>query len=361
MKTKNAGITIIIAMGTSLIVLALAFATLDSVRQSLEQANNIQRSTQLFFASESGLEAAFFHHNARGAGASFTQTDATQTIDHPEINAESQWSLIGRSTDTTGGDSFYADILSENQTIQLPLQWDSRDDVSLTANISGKLAATEDMTIHFYRRLLTTGTPSALTPANADIRAALGTEHNDFAIENASAGNFDFGDPTDEVLIDWSLSRKNSSAGVETFIPVINEDCANTSTTVDGFICESQLNNLSNDSLEINTTNVTLVGKILPGLADTNLSDFWSCSDAGGGSCSDFRITFRPLLGYTDSIDGSKILGIPYSIVSSEGTSFPLPDYTVNTDVTQEDFSQAVNLQIPERTSIGVFDYVIFD
>ena len=118
---------------------------------------------------------------------------------------------------------------------------------------------------------------------------------------------------------------------------------------------------LGSTSLDISTTNLALTGVILPGLAETNLSDFWSCGDAGGGVCSDYRITFRPLLGFTDSIDGSKIIGIPYSITASAGTSFPLPAYTVNADVTQEKFSQAVSLEIPERTSIGAFDYVIFD
>lgn len=361
MKTKNSGITIIIAMGTSLLVLALAFATLNSVAQSIEQANNIQRSTQLFFATESGLESAFFHHNARGQGLTLTATDSTQTITHEEINADTAWSLTGRSTGTTSGDAFYVDVLGENQTVQIPLQWDTSTDPSQAANTSGQMENAEDLTISFYRRLQTTGAPAALTPENADIRAALSAKIDDFVVENGTAGNFDFGDAADEVLIDWSLSRKNSTTGVETFIPSANDDCANSSVSVDGFICESQLNGLSSGSLDISTANGALAGKILPGLADTNLSAFWSCSDAGGGACSDYRITFRPLLAFTDSIDSSKILGIPFSIVASEGTSFPLPDYTVSADVTQQFFSQAVELTIPERTSIGAFDYVIFD
>ena len=361
MKTKNAGITLIVALGTSLLVLALAFATLNSIVQSLEQANSIQRSTQLFFAAESGLEAAFFHHNARGAGSSLETVGATQTINHPEINVDTEWSLVGRSTGITGGDAFHTDILRENQTVQIPLSWDSSTDPTDIPDEVGGLGNTEDMVISFYRRLLTTGAPATLTPSNTDIRNTLSAEFQDFTIENASAGLFDFDNPEDEVLIDWSISRRNSARGVETFIPTANEDCINTSATVDGFICESQLQNLGSTSLDINTADLTLTGLILPGLALTNLSDFWSCNDAGGGNCEDYRVTFRPLLGFTDSIDGSKIIGIPYSVTASEGTSFPLPAYTVNADVTQEKFSQAVSLEIPERTSIGAFDYVIFD
>lgn len=358
MKIKNQGITIIIAMGTSLIVLALAFATLNSVAQSIEQANNIQRSTQLFFAAESGLEAAFFHHNARGQGTTLNTT-LTQTLAHDETRASVEWNLVGRSTGVdTSSDAFYADILKENQTVQIPLEWDTSSDPTSAANTSGALAGTEDVTISFFKGIVNTGGPTAETPSDDNVRAALSAEFDDFEIDPTA---FNFGNVTTEVLIDWSISRKNSSTGVETFIPVANDDCSNSTNTVDGFICESQFGALTTDSLDIDTTNTLLLGKILPGLADTNLSDFWSCNDAGGGTCSDFRITFRPLLGFADSIDSSKIIGIPFAVTASEGTSFPLPDYTVMTDVTQEDFSQAINLEIPERTSIGAFDYVIFD
>ena len=219
------------------------------------------------------------------------------------------------------------------------------------------------MTISFYKQLQDpTGTAND-TPTNSDIRNALLAKHNPFVIENTT-GAFDFGaGGSDEVLLDWSISRKNSGSGVQTFIPINNDDCTNSSPIIDGFICENQLTPLSTGSLDISTTAGAGVidGKILPGLADTNLADFWDCNDVlSGENCSDFRVTFRPLLSFTDT-DGSKILGIPFSITSSLGTQFPLPNYTVTADVTQEDFSQAINLEVDERTSIGAFDYVIFD
>ena len=358
MKTKNPGITLLIAMGTSLLVLALAFATLNSVSQSLEQANSIQRSTQLFFAAESGLEAAFFHHNARGAGASFTLTDETQTLDHETTGIETVWSLEGRATDPIGSNYFYADILAENQSVQIPLAWDSGTNITGDPENppTGSIGSTEDMTISFYRQIRTAGAASSLTPSTEEIRDKFETLYNDFSIP----GGFDFGNPDEEVLIDWSVSRKNDAVGVETFIPSENEDCATPSPSINGFICESQLAALGNGSLDIDTSQ-PILGRILPGLATTTLDNFWDCNDAGGGNCSDFRVSMRPLLGFTDSVDSSKIIGIPYSIATNGGSRFPLPNYVVNTDVTQENFSQAVQLEIPEKTSIGVFDYVIFD
>ncbi len=358
MKTKNAGITIIVAMATSLLVLGLAFATINSVAQSLEQAGNTQRSTQLFFAAESGIEAAFFHHNSRGQGTTL-QTVANQTLEHDSVNVETAWEIIGRANETSsGGSQFYADILRENQTIQIPLAWDTSTTPTGAPNQSGALGTTEDVTIKFYAQLQDPSGTSNDTPDDANIRDSLLGRYNPFVIDNGSGG-FDFGDAgSDEVLIDWSLSRK-SNQGIETFIPTGNEDCTNGSTVVDGFICENQLLLVANSSLDI-TTSDTIVGKILPGLTDTNLTTFWNCNEAGVSSCEDFRLTFRPLLKFTDT-NTSKIIGIPFSVETNNGSQFPLPDYTVVTDVTQESFSQGVELQIPERTSIGAFDYVIFD
>lgn len=361
MKMKNEGVTIIVALGTSLLVLALAFATLNSVAQSIEQANNIQRSTQLFFAAESGLEAAFFHHNARGQGTTLSTT-ADQTLDHDEINATTEWSLSGRATGTDdNSDRFYAEILRENQTIQIPLVWDTGSTPLDTPNSSGALDVGEDITVNFYPGIVSTGSVSGLTPDDDAIRAALSAEYDDFDVNSTV---LDFGSATNEVLIDWSLSRKNANRGVETFIPTDNADCGTPGPAI-GFICEDQFNSPTNNRLTISTA-AAINGKILPSLTDTTLAQFWDCTDANAAStavCSEFQITFRPLLSYSDSnpSNDQKIIGIPFSVIASDATSFPLPDYTVQTDVTQESFSQAVNLEIPERTSIGAFDYVIFD
>ena len=155
MKNKNEGISILIAMGTSLLVLALAFATLNSIARSLEQASNIQRTTQLFFASESGVESTFFNHNARETGLLFSGTDDSQTITHSRINATTTWTLIGRSTKLTDDSSnypIYGGIMKENETIQIPLHWDTSLTPDNPVNNSGAPNYNSDhLSIFFFR------------------------------------------------------------------------------------------------------------------------------------------------------------------------------------------------------------------
>jgi len=368
MKTKNPGVSILIAMGTSLLVLALAFATLSSIVKSLQQAGSIQRSTQLFFASETGLEAAFFHHNARGAGTNFTGIN-TITLDN--IGADVNWQVDGRSDLTDHlGDPAFAGVLKENQNIRIPLHWDTSADPNIAPpnDPNGKLAAGEQINLTFYNGIedIPVGT------GNLALEELL-TEFDNFEIPIA----FNFGDDADgdssdgdrganinEVLIDWSFTRKNNVVGIQTFVPTSNTDCSNSAP---GLICESQLN-FNGAQQTINTNSGLIEGKVLPGGVITFLDDFWNCSDgANNGSstnCSEYQLNFRPLLEFTNTSNGQKIPGIPYMISLNDisTTDFPRNTYTVNSDVDLlEEFSQQLELVIPERTAVGAFDYVIFE
>ena len=369
MKTKNAGISILIAMGTSLLVLALAFSTLNSIVKSLEQAASIQRSTQLFFASESGLEAAFFHHNARGSGTNFTGTNA---IALTEIGATVNWQIAGL-TDVTDdqAQASFATVLKENQNIRIPLYWDNSVAPSTAPvdPVTGKFAAGANVKIVFYNGIddIPTGT------GNAALTELL-TKYDSFEVPLA----FDFGDDADgdsgdgdrgassnEVLIDWSFTRNNSVAGIQTFIPTENTDCTGASP---GLICENQLN-FNGGSQTILTSNGLINGKVLPGGVTTNLSAFWNCTDgANNGSsanCAEFQLSFRPLLEFIDTSTSAKIPGIPFMISHIPVTTlknFPKNTYEVSSDVSlTEKFSQQISIEIPERTAVGAFDYVIFE
>lgn len=352
MKAKRSGVSVLIAMGTSTLVLTLAFATLDSVARSIEQASNIQRSTQLFFASESGVEASFFHHNSRGAGLNFNTSHASQSIDHANIQAQTDWSIVGRTVDSISGNPALGGILKEGQSVQIPLSWDSSANPTSEPNNNGNPDSADELQISFYKD--TEDIPTG------DVKDKIVTEGGTFAIPTG----FDFGDssPDPEVLIDWSFARKNSAAGVQTFIPTENDSCGGAI----GFICEDQLLTTTQSI----TTNTSIDGKILPGGIITTLNDFWSCSDPGvSGTCSDYRATFRPLLKLVDTkstadeSDDTKIPGIPYTVVlqATSTGSFPRSFYTVEADVSQEDFSQRISIDVAEKTSIGAFDYVIFD
>ena len=385
---KNKGISILIAMGTSLMVLGLAFATLNSISRSQEQATNIQKTTQLFYASESGIEAAFFHHNARGAGLSFpTGTDSEQTINLDSINTHTYWTIEGRSTlksTYTGTPPIFTDILKENQTIQIPLSWDSSTVPDDAQNKDGHPTYTLDnLKLIFYQN-------STDIPTNPyeHAKTAITDKYGDVTISNS----FDFGEGPNAsqgiggaVLIDWSLSRKNSANGIQTFVPTVNEECTSADSQIAGFICEKQLLAGSpGNGLSISTSGTPPIsGKILPSNGATpTLSEFWkcqtgetcgtgsnnSCGAPSGSTCSDYRLTFRPLLKFTSENGTEKIKGIPFILELSPSSvaSFPKHFYSIVSDVKQttegdENFTQRIELDVNERNSIGAFDYVIFD
>ena len=375
MKTKVEGISILVAMGTSLVVLSLAFATLTSIGQSVDQASNIQRSTQLFFASESGVEAAFFHKNARGAGINFPDP-TNQEIQHQSINATTQWTIEGRTPHEDGPinqNAIIVDILKEGQTFKIPFTWDPSSDptqvsADATPNNTG-LGGTDILRFTFYQ------TPDDIpnSTAKTEFEERYGFDSDAF---DPLQNQFDFGDPGDEeILIDWSITRKNSGQGVQTFIPRNNEDCAGFGTGLNaGYVCEDDIHQLPSGSIEV-STGAGVEGMVLPGSLSSRLDLFWNCPQGdfgfedivqGGETCSDYQLTIRPLLKFNNTVDGAKVPGIPFQITLDSGIGnparfFPRNYYTVVSDVTLEDFSQRIEIEIPERTSIGAFDYVIFD
>lgn len=352
-------------------MLSLAFATLNSITRSLDQASNIQRSTQLFFASESGAEAAFFHHNARTPGVNFTGAHASQSINHSSIDADTTWTIQGRTSTidgTSNNDATIVDILQEGQTLKIPLRWDSS--ANPTADPPqvdpGQYAApnntTDNLDLTFY-----------IDPDDISASSALDAFNAKYNFESDAfdtlADGFNFGNPTgNNILIDWSLSRKNNNKGIQTFIPTDNKDCTGFGATP-GYICENDFVTMTSGGLQLDT-NDTISGKVLPGSYDLDVDDFWNCTADSvtadiGDVCTDFQITFRPLLQFYDTIGLDKIPGLPYELKLTTGSSstkpFPQSTYTVISDVALEDFSQKITIEVPEKTSIGAFDYVIFD
>lgn len=335
-RVKNPGVSLLISLVTSTLVLMGAMYTILSVKESLENSENIERSTQLFFAAESGIEAAFFHHNARGAGT--TLTDSSQTIEHPDTSVRNTWELHGR-TQLKNDNSDYSlmGLLKEGQSIQIPLYWDAS--TNPTADPSTDDLGTEDITFVFHDE-------------SADLTD--GDSKDEFLVKNGTVPSIliDFGSAATEVLIDWSFARTHSVDGIQTFSPTENSDCSNTDI---GFICEDQL--ISDP--EIASDDNTIAGRILPGDTDTNLDDFFHTCP--GGTCSDFVLNFRSLLRYEQSDSEQKIAGIPFEVYTTGNSEFPESTYTVSSNVEQNEFSQSIEIEVPERTSIGAFNYVIFD
>ncbi len=303
-RKKNSGISLLMALGISSLVLGISYATVQLVTKSIERNAAIERSNQVFYTAESGIEAAFFHHNARGAGIHFVADDEdTQTIAHSETISEVYWKIDGRSNPFLG-------TVSENQTIQIPLFWDDSLNPSDTPNTDGELGIGENFIL-------------------------------DFQDTNIPA-EFNFGSNDNEILIDWSLLRKDSSDELQTFVPT-DTSCA------DGFICDDNIFKTS-----INSANAT-AGKIYPGLSTTTLNNFFTESGA-----ENFQLKFQPLLEFQDSNSLEKIEYIPFALTTSSAT-IPKSAYTISADVLIGDYSRTIEIIVPEKTAIGAFSYVIFD
>ena len=371
---KNDGISLIVALGGSLLVLSIGLATLISISRSLEQSASLERSTKLFFAAESGIEGAFFHHNARGAGLDMVDGsiefpggsgDFPQRIPHFSGSVESEWTIESRETPIVG-------LLKEGQSVQIPLFWDDATNPKAPPPVgtpTGLGAAPgHHFALNFYK-------------SSGDMGAIQSVFEDQYGVVDITGlvSNFDFGKSSapdgEQILIDWSLTRKNNNEGVQTFSPR-EEDCS----LDEDFICEDSFRSSNSAVIDIGggavATNISALpskdtkvggrnGRVLPGLQQVTLQDFMECDDVAstGDTCSEYTLTFRPLLKFEDTVNSMKIPGIPYTLTGNDGGSISIPEgfYTVNATVREDDFSQTISLEVPERTSIGAFDYVIFD
>ena len=295
-----------------------------AVSKSLERTANIARANQVFFMTESGIEAAFYHHNARGAGVDFVRdgngdVDDSQKISHGAVGGTVEWEIKGRDNPIIG-------LLKENQTVQIPFFWDSS--LNPAETVPDPLTSIDNFRLTFDE----SGTLS------------------DYNFQDQDTSN-------DEHLIDWKITRKNIDKKVQTFLPI------GSSITKSGAILESAVSGM------IINSSATISGRITPCLesADTGgcpvvLSKFFSGDDnfvgVGGGGISELQLIFRPLLSFTNNA-GAKISGIPFSVDSDN--DIPKSSYDIVASVELGNFNQKQELTIPEKTAIGSFNYVIFD
>ena len=290
-KTKNSGISLLISLGVSLMVLGVSVSILESVARTTEQSAGIERSNQLFFAAESGIEAALFHKNARDSAVNF---ETNNEISHDHTRASVEWKVFSRANPVVG-------ILKEGQSVQIPLFWDS----AAAPSTSPTDVSASSFSINFFNEITNLETDDS---AEEKI-------FKNFGVFDLTT--FDFGTNEDKILIDWSVSRTNETTGVrEVWRPHSPND--NLCTTGSSFICK---NEFKSADISIDSNDSTLDGKIYPCVGtgcETNLANFISPPATENLEISNFQINFRSLLSYTSSLDESdKIRGIPFSI--SEG------------------------------------------
>jgi len=320
MKRKNSGISLLISLGISLLVLGIALSVVASINRSVQRSADLGRANQVFFAAESGFESAFFHHNARGQGVHFMTDDASQSITHSETSSLVSWTIEGR-------DNPFSGILKERQKIQVPFFWDDSTNPTKDPPIMGE----------------------NFDPDHTNAGKLIGEFSLVFSDDDIPV-DFDFGTADDAVLIDWSMSREHTFDGLQTFVPELgsgNDACGLGSE----FICKG--NFLTDGEATIDSTD-TIPGEILPGRIITNLANFLGDSDT-----QKFTLSFFPLLSFEDT-GGAKIPGIPFEL-TTDGVALPKESYEITANVSIGSFSKTITAVVPEKATIGAFDYVVFD
>lgn len=316
------------AFAVVFVVMLVAIFILSSVLKSFERTTALERSNQVFYAAESGLEAAFFHASVRGPGVHFVTDDDSQKIDLNAIDSNVRWTIKGRAKPVTG-------ILHEFENVEIPLYWDNSSkptDENTTAN-------TDDINNKIF----------TLTFDGSDIDSSYKFGELD---ENNN--------PQDEVFIDWKITQKSDDEERQTLIPYApsnDEPCGIGHT----YICEKDI---INKSVEIhNAANSAIQIQTLPPQPPNTGAIYLSDTNEGLNSEATHtpKLSFQSLLKYTTTNGNNKIAGIPYA-VQTNNTPLPTPTYTATAHVNYGDgFEKKVQVTVPHRKAIGAFSYVIFD
>ena len=364
---RKKGISLLITVIVSFFVLSMTMAILISVNKSLQNAVGLERFNQATFAAESGMEAAFFHHNARGQGVHFGEISTVgqdQTISFPD--GDIKWSLLGR-TDDQAYPKILTGVLKENKTITLPLYFDNTNNISTdpNSNLSQNYAdSKEDFKLLFGRRLFKTNGESSIKSADTYV-----------------VKDFDFTLNKNAPIINWSISRFNDKGDLQTFIPTSVLDkgkspCAQNKPSNNffqnndtGYVCRDHFSKLSSTAfISINTASA-IPGKILPGNHLVTLKKFIDGTDdqIGSGTNSErkFTLNFRPLVPFKNT-SGDKIKGIPWALIMDKlpGAINGTPKYYYEAEVLSIDrnnYRRYVRTEVMEKTAVGVLDVLTLD
>lgn len=343
MKLKNPGISLFISLGISFTVLSIAMAIMVSISRSLRQSTTIERSNQVFFAAESGIESAFFHHNARGQGTHFVTTPVpdSQKISHPGSSAEVEWSIDGRTSGTALNPDPIIGLLQEGERVQVKFYADSATNPSQAPSITTYFP--NDFELTFYEEI---------TDSEGDIgEEALYEKYGAIDISG-----FDFDADSDDTLIDWNFSGQRKSEDLFDTLRVEDKRESLTSSSLENedkcdgsFLCVGNIFGFGP------TFDTSLEGRIFPYEGGSELREsiqtFVSEHD-------NVTFAFQPLQRFESG--GTKIPGIPFAILTGT-TPVPRDKYTVTANVSIGDFYKTISLDVKESASIGAFDYVIFD
>lgn len=334
MRKRHSGVSIFYATGISLLIMAVALRVILSAQRSFEAGENLERANQVFYAAESGLEAALFHQNSRSRGIHFAGEDASLTLTHPNTQTTTKWQILGRDNPQSG-------LLQAFERVEIPLFW---DDSNRPTDPPPNLQAGEGAALGNHTFQVTWDGDGIPTPNS----------------------EFNFGNDDNQVIVDWAFSRTHETKGSQTFLPgrgfgTVLNPCG----FLSDFVCESgSSNRLPGRTVTIASTSAR-AGVLQP--CPENDAGCVPRLDAflSDPAARNFQLSFQSLapLVNTDSfgVVTQKIPGIPYTVeVLDNGPAIPRPGYTITSEVTQGDFSRRFEFAVDHPVGIGSFTYVIF-
>ncbi|HEY5714489.1 MAG TPA: hypothetical protein VIT68_04010, partial [Candidatus Gracilibacteria bacterium] len=238
MHTKSPGVSIVIAMGVSLFISSLVLGTMISIGRSFDREVDMGRSLQFYYASESGIESALFHKNARGKGLHLpAQTVSDQALQSLALlggDINTSWNLEGRASELVG-------LLEDGRPLEISLfrQIDQSIADTPTSTVED-FDDTLDFEVNFYERSL--DMPTDLQ--NAFTQRFGTVDLKDYPFIKIA---------TDEPYMDWSAKRLGS-LGYEIFRPEGDDTGAICpSPTPDGIGFRACKSHVADTNLDIHT------------------------------------------------------------------------------------------------------------
>ena len=392
MKLKTEGMTLLIAMTICLLVLGLSFQILRSVTKSVDRNSNIERSTQMFYAAESGLEAALLHQNIRGGGLFFEpvdENDPLMTLHHSVINAKSLWAVQGRFSDaelSTLPDFWAKNILlREYGRIEVPLFWNAADTPQEDpTDIEGvDFMNNENVAVVFD---LADEDGQRFVPNNFDFGVnEEGRDRDNICILRGGDGCPPEDGHYNQVVVDWGVTRiftpDGESSRRETFVPHTNLSAIGSCESAESeLICEDDFLDGAQTNIVLSSQDNginTITGSLQPCRNNCDLTLYEFFHPSGGDTAEHFMITFQDLVPLENSFDNTQLAGLPYRIFRYEGTvnipddfdlqnggindprPLPQPVQLVTSDVEMGDYKTTFQFLVDDRAASGAFDYIL--
>ncbi len=354
MQFKVPGISLLLSLGVSLLMVLMALGLLSSLERSFEREITVERSLQFYYALEGGIENALFHKNARGKGTHMPGNSEQVLDDSAESALKTTWEIDAQENPLSG-------LLREGDSLEIPLSIPKSIDIENDKfeEKTQNLSSNDSFILQVYK---------STDDMPAEVKTSFESRFGRIDFKNVSFPE------SSNPLIGWHISRTDKTTGKkELFRPPNAEEgslCGNAldSDKISFRLCPEDLNSNTNQSwTTLDSTSDGLGRKEGLNNADVEMIGLQDFLDFKGNF--DFKIHLFTLGSFegATSEGAKKIEGIPFSLTlnsraesSSEG--FGSDFFTINATVQEgSDFAREVEIKLPEKAPNTLFNYIILE